>query len=74
MVILLQFYTMVGEMLSHAEIGEYLDCNPVPGTDVTLLGLSLDKLDKTNPHKSVKMFSLFQHFIVLILIQITGFT
>lgn len=65
---------MVGEMLSHAEIGEYLDCNPVPGTDVTLLDLSLDKLDKTNPHKLVKMFSSPQHFIVLYSIKITGFS
>lgn len=46
---------MVGEMLAYAEVGEYLDCDPEPGSNVTLLGLDVDKLDRINSHKSVSV-------------------
>jgi hypothetical protein len=44
---------MVAEMLAYAEVGEYLDCDPEPGSNLTLLGLTQDKLDRINSHKPV---------------------
>jgi len=48
---LFQFYEAVGEMVTLAEIGDYLQCNPDPSIDVTLLGLTQQDIDSCNQHK-----------------------
>jgi len=50
---LYQFYTVVGDQLTQAEIIDYIDCNPEPGNDVKLFGLTAEKLERLNPKKLV---------------------
>lgn len=46
-----QFHSILQECLTLAEVEDYLDCNPDPGSEVTLLGLSKDYLYHQNPYK-----------------------
>ena len=48
-----QFYSAVQECVSMAEIEDYLDCHPEPGSGVTLLGLKKDDVRRRNPHRKV---------------------
>lgn len=48
-----QFFKTVDEMLTYAEIGDYIHCSPDPSSDVTLFGLTDEKLDRLNPYKKV---------------------
>lgn len=43
-----------------AEIGDYLDCNPEPGTTTTLLGLTKEEIQRQNPYKKVQK-TVFKH-------------
>ncbi|KAK2161657.1 hypothetical protein LSH36_112g04018 [Paralvinella palmiformis] len=55
-----QFYEAVGEMVTLAEIGDYLQCNPDPSIDVTLLGLTQQDIDSCNQHKqAINYFVLY---------------
>ncbi|XP_078688541.1 HAUS augmin-like complex subunit 4 isoform X1 [Branchiostoma floridae x Branchiostoma belcheri] len=46
-----QFYTVLRECLTTAEICEYLECSPDGRRDVTLLGLTSQQLHQNNPHR-----------------------
>lgn len=45
-----QFQTALQECLTMAEIGDYLDCNPEPGSNATLLGLTKEEIQRQNPY------------------------
>jgi len=51
-----QFYSAVGDQLTQAEIIDYIDCNPEPGSDVKLFGLTAEKLERFHPKKLVMGF------------------
>lgn len=46
-----------------AEIGDYLDCNPEPGTTTTLLGLTKEEIQRQNPYKKVQKTFFKQKFV-----------
>jgi hypothetical protein len=46
-----------------AEIGDYLDCNPEPGTTTTLLGLTKEEIQRQNPYKKVQKMFFKQKFV-----------
>ena len=50
---MLQFYKAVQNMLTYAEIGHYVNCDPDVGGERTLLGLTTEDLSRRNPYKHV---------------------
>ncbi|XP_076111308.1 HAUS augmin-like complex subunit 4 [Mytilus galloprovincialis] len=46
-----QFQAALQECLTMAEIGDYVDCNPEPGSSSTLLGLTREEIQRQNPYK-----------------------
>jgi len=63
MVCLWQFYGAVADQLTQAEIVDYVDCNPEPGSDVKLFGLTAEKLEQFGPKKLV---SVMVHYLASI--------
>ena len=57
-----QFNTILQESLNLAEIAEYLECSPDPGSKTSLLGLSKDELLERNPQK--KYLPSVQHKLI----------
>lgn len=49
-----EFYGAVADQLTQAEIVDYVDCNPEPGSDVKLFGLTAEKLEQFGPKKLTK--------------------
>jgi len=48
-----QYYTAIGDQLTQAEIVDYIDCNPEPGSGVKLFGLTAEKLERFHHKKLV---------------------
>jgi len=60
----LQFYKAASDQLTQAEIIDYIDCNPEPGSDVKLFGLTSEMLERFNPKKLVTAFAIMFYLYI----------
>lgn len=59
-----QFQAALQECLTMAEIGDYVDCNPEPGSSSTLLGLTREEIQRQNPYKKVFIWSCVKYSFI----------